>query len=86
MDVQVRIGDLRMALKRMAPAIPRASSLPILHDVLLEAAVINGEGQLLIKGTDLQKGARVDLPGPPVVREEGACTVPHKPLLDFLME
>lgn len=71
-------SNLEDALALACRAVPGRTTLPVLHNVLLEA----GDGTLVISGTDLDLGVRV--PCTARVEVDGGCTVPAKRFSDLV--
>lgn len=69
--MELRVAELRDTLKLLQPVIPRKTSLPVLHNVLLK------DGQVI--GTDLETMVKVAIP-----EIEGECLLPHEEALELL--
>ena len=70
--------ELKSKLTQVGKAVARGSTLPVLEHVLLRAE----DESLMLRATNLETGIQVSMPA--AVEEEGACTVPHERLLDWI--
>ncbi|GAI11844.1 unnamed protein product, partial [marine sediment metagenome] len=69
--MQVQVQKLREAMKLLEPAVPKKTTLPVLHNVLLkDGKAIAGNLEVFIF---------IDLPEADI-----ECLIPHKPVLQLL--
>src|SRR6266700_4780933 len=77
MEFTVNRADLVRELSLSQGVVEKKTTIPILSNVLLEAA---GD-RLYLTATDLELGLRTSCPAK--VRKEGAGTIPARKLLDY---
>lgn len=82
MEIRVSVTELSKALTLLQSVVQRKNTLPILSNILLQANVRNGAGELVLTTTDLEVGLRMVRPCE--VLRPGEITVSAKALFDIV--
>ncbi|HEX3941900.1 MAG TPA: DNA polymerase III subunit beta [Acidobacteriaceae bacterium] len=85
MEISVSRQDLLRELSVTQSVVERKTTIPILSNFLLEAAVGEGDsaaGTLTITATDLDQSIRTSCPAK--VKKPGSCTIPARKLYDYV--
>ena len=82
MKVQVQQDQLNTGLAIVGRAVSARSTLPVLHNVMIQAESSFDDSNLILSATNLEIGVRAWVEA--VVEDEGSCTIPAKLLSEFV--
>ena len=82
MKVQVQRDGLNRGLAIVGRAVNPRSTLPVLHNVMIQTESGFDDSNLILSATNLEIGVRAWVEA--VVEDEGSCTIPAKLLSEFV--